>query len=248
MQKPVILRALIGALSVFAMGVFTSSARALVSASGGAGPSTDSAALITGGPDIGSVPISESVSLDPGAGPWRKNLINNAIGRSSGEDVAIVETLTNVGNITWTDWHEHVVSTTDFGGGVTGPGFLFRNDSLSLQANYGSGFVNLTQGVDYTVVPTLYSGPSSPPPMTNDGQWQAIDIFFSPGRVIEPGDILRINKSIFEVFLDGDPWRPQETAVIAEYPSPEPASLAIFGAVTAVAMVRRRPRPVQGTF
>ncbi|HEY7090717.1 MAG TPA: hypothetical protein VH518_21655 [Tepidisphaeraceae bacterium] len=243
-MQPLSVRAHVAALSVLALGASASNVRALVGASGGAGPSADTSALIQGGQNNGAVSISEDVSLDPAAGPWRKNLVNNANSRSSGEDVAIVETLTNVGNITWTDWHEHVVSTTDFGGGITGPGFLFRNDSLSLQANYGAGFVNLTQGVDYTVVPTLYSGPSSPPPMTNDGQWQAIDIFFSPARAIKPSDVLRINKSIFEVFLDGDPWRPQETAIIAEYPTPEPAGLTIFGAVAALAVVRRRPRPV----
>jgi hypothetical protein len=243
------LRARLAALagSVLLLYGSASTVRALVGASGGAGPPVDSTHFITGGPGIGSVSISESVSLDPAAGPWRKNLVNNGIGRGSGEDVAIVETLTNVGNITWTDWHEHVVSTTDFGGGITGKGFLFRADSLALSADYGAGFVPLTLGVDYTVVPTLYSGPFSPPPMTNVGQWEAIDILFSPGRFIETGDFLRISKSIFEVFLDGDPWRPEETAVVAEYPTPEPSAVAMCVAAAAVVMLRARargPRPL----
>ncbi|HMB96705.1 MAG TPA: hypothetical protein VKK61_11750, partial [Tepidisphaeraceae bacterium] len=151
-------------------------------------------------------------------------------------DVPITETLNNFGNVAWTDWHERVVSTTTFSGTDTEPEFLFDHNTLSLSANYGSGVVALTQGVDYTISPTVYSGPSG---SGNDGNWSAVDIFFAPGFAIAPGDQLVIQKSIFEVFLNSDVWNPGESAGISEYPTPEPAS-CVMALICAVPLLARR--------
>jgi hypothetical protein len=188
-----------------------------------------------------SFQITENVFFSTTAGPWHKNLKNNT-GQEidSGHDVPIVETLTNIGSLAWTDWHEAVTSTTMIGTQNGQPGFLFDSSSLSLSANYGLGVVPLTQGVDYTVSPTLYSGPSE---SGNDGNWQAIDIFFSPAAVIAPGDQLIINKDIFEVFGNADVWEPNEAAVLAEFPTvPEPAALTISILCIAPLLARRRGR------
>jgi hypothetical protein len=103
-------------------------------------------------------------------------------------------------------------------------------------ANYGSGLVPLTAGVDYTLVATPYlNGPAG-----DFGNWEAIDIFFAPNRVIATGDVLSIEKDIFEIFGDGDPWRPSEAAEISEFPSPEPTSLITAAATVGGILLRRR--------
>jgi len=217
-------------------------ARAVVGASGGGGPNTQTSYVITGGQNNGSVSISESVALNPPNGPWQKFITNNAIGRNSGEDVAITETLANIGPIPWTAWHEEVLTTTDFGGGNINKGFLFRNGSVVVSANYGSGFVPLTQGVDYTLTPTLFTGPPGSGGQTNAGNWAAFDIALSPARTISAGNTLRINTSIFEVFLDGDPWMQNEAAVVAQYPVPEPAAAVMCASLTVLPLLRRMRR------
>src|SRR5206468_1166988 len=116
-------------------------------------------------------------------------------------------------------------------------GFLFNPNSLALSANYGGGFIPLAQGVDYTVAPTLYSGPPDP---GNNGNWEAIDIFFAPNRVIATGNVLQIQKSIFEVFGDADPWRPAEASVIAEFPSPEPTGFSFLAPLALAGLARSR--------
>jgi hypothetical protein len=194
-----------------------------------------------GGGGGGNFQVVEGVALDPLAGPWQKSLVNNGPGGvASGVDVAITEILTNVGAVPWTDWHENVVSRTTIFAPNDSPGFLFRQGSLTLSADYGAGFVPLTQGTDYTLVTTPNSGP--PDPSGNDANWEAIDIFFNPSANIGPGNTLRIDKSIFEVFLDGNVWQNGEAAVIAEFPSavPEPAAVAICaGALMAIAQRRK---------
>ena len=63
-----------------------------------------------GGPHV---TIIEDVALDFSAGPWPKDLLNNTgSGFASGQDRNISETLTNTGPLTWTDWHERIVSRT----------------------------------------------------------------------------------------------------------------------------------------
>ncbi|MGH7179849.1 MAG: PEP-CTERM sorting domain-containing protein [Tepidisphaeraceae bacterium] len=186
----------------------------------------------------GGFNINETVFLDPTAGPWIKNLHNGGSGHASGQQVQIVELLTNTGNEPWTDWHERVVTRTTISSPNDAPGFLFNSNSLSLDADYGAGFVPLTEGVDYTVSPTFYSGPGGDP--GNSNHWEAIDLFFAPGREILLGDTLQIQKTIFEVFLDGNIWQPGEIATIAEYPTPEPSSAAVVGMSLLAFAARRR--------
>lgn len=182
----------------------------------------------------GGFQITENVAFDPAAGPWLKRLINGGQSHNSGQNVPIIETFTNTGTLAWTDWHEEVRSRTQIPGGPGDePGFLFREGSVSIAADFGGGFVPLADGVDYTLVPTLYSGVPEP---GNNFNWEAVSVFFAPNRLIAPGNRLRIEKSIFEVFGDADPWRPQEEAILAQYPTvPEPSSalLAVVGVLVA---------------
>jgi hypothetical protein len=194
----------------------------------------------TGG-SIGGFAIVEDVALNPAAGPWQTSLVNSAqSGVGSGDDLPIAETFTNVGTQSWLRWHEHVASRTTISTTDDTPGFLFRQGSLSVAADYGAGFVTLTQGVDYTLVAPPFPGPQGM--MENGGNWESIDIFFQPLRQIASGNKLRINKDIFEVFNDGDPWRPAEAAVISQFPSavPEPSGGLVCVAVALLAAARRR--------
>jgi hypothetical protein len=78
----------------------------------------------------------------------------------------------------------------------------------------------------------------------NVGHWEAISILFAPHRVIETGDVLLIEKDIFEVFGDANIWMPGEAAQIAEYPTgvPEPAALSTLAIATGALLGGRRRR------
>lgn len=181
--------------------------------------------------------INEGVSLDPGAGPWIKELVNAGPSVPSGTELFINETLTNTGTIPWTDWHEEILSVTGIPGAIQVPGFLFRNGSVHLSADYGAGLVGLAEGPDYTLQTMPYNGP---PIGGNNNHWQAIWIFFAPHAVIQPGDTLVIEKRIFEVFGDGNIWQSGEFAEVAQYPTPEPTTLALGAPLLAGALLRRR--------
>ena len=196
-----------------------------------------------GGPASGPQ-ITEDVAIDSAAGPWLKDLINGTgSGIASGQRRPITETLSNLGSLAWNGWRERIVSRTQVGPNPDdSPGFLFRDDSLTVSANYGAGMVVLTPGVDYTVAGTPPTGPVLGV-SGNNNSWESIVITLAPNRVIETGDILQIDKEIFEVFGDADPWRPDEAARIGENPIgvPEPGMLAIV-AFAAGAMMRGRRR------
>ena len=211
-------------LSLLVIALSTVGAEATVIASGDVGnPVTTTSYDGTGGSGFA---VTEDVAADPLAGPWHKELVNVASGIGSGSRVDLVETLTNVGTGTWTEWSESIFSTTEIGGD-TYAGFLFDKSSLILSADRGTGIVALTEGVDYTLVTIDFSGPFGGG--DNDG-WEAITIFFEPGAGIAPGETLVIDSQIFEVFLDADPWRPDEAAVIRQYPTsvPEPATAMLL--------------------
>ena len=186
----------------------------------------------------GQFQINRDVALSDLAGPWEKLLKNNTASPFfSGQTVMITETLTNTGTVPWTDWHEHVVSRTTLNQPDDSPGFLFDRTFLQLEADYGSGLVNLNLGIDFITFNDPYSGPSFG---GNNNHWEAINIFFAPGKEIQPGDTLVIRKRIFEVFGDANVWEQQEIAVIAEYPTPEPVSAALFGVAALGLLARRR--------
>jgi hypothetical protein len=185
--------------------------------------------------DMGKFSITSAVAYDEGSGQWWKEFVGPNGGGASGDRFDIVETITNAGTQAWTDWHERVVSTTDVSSspGPNDPGFLFDNTSLHVFRNN----VPLSQGTDYLVAPQTFNfGPQG-----NLGQWSAFDVFFQPGSTIQPGDTLRIEKQIFEVFNDGNPWMPGELAVVAQFPTiPEPAAWILAAAGAFSCFIRRK--------
>ncbi|MEX2114320.1 MAG: hypothetical protein WD845_14095 [Pirellulales bacterium] len=184
--------------------------------------------------------INEDVAFDTSGGPWVKQLVNAGGGISSGVRVDITETFTNTGLNAWTGWHEQIISVTDISGPQ--PGFLFDEDSLVVSLDAGGGFQPLSAGVDYSVVATDYTGPGMG--VGNVG-WQAVSIFFEPHSLVHAGDALRIDKQIFEVFLDVNIWPTGEAAEIAQYPTvPEPSAwvLAALGLAIVLPRARRRSK------
>ena len=183
----------------------------------------------------GTFSITSAVAYEEGAGQWHKELIAPPSGGNSGQRFDIVETIENVGAHTWTDWHERVVSTTTINDpNGNDPGFLFDNDSLHVSRNN----VLLNLGTDYQLVPQPFN---FGPPGENFGHWYAFDIFFELGSTIQPGDALRIEKQIFEVFRDANIWMPGTIAVIAQYPTvPEPTALLLASAGLLASSVRRK--------
>jgi hypothetical protein len=230
-------RLLASSLLVTSTLVFALHTHAAISASGDPSmPSQDSSYTITSQP---TVQVNENVLLSPSFGPWRTHLVNGPQPWASGQDISVTQTLVNSGTAPWSQWHEEVISTTQIGGGPDPePGFLFDHTTLTVQANYGSGFVALAQGADYTVVPTVYAGP---PAMGNQDNWQAFSIVLAPARAIAVGNTLRIGYGIFEVFGDGDPWRPEEEALLTQFPTavPEPAAAMVCAIATAATLLRR---------
>ena len=167
--------------------------------------------------------LNATVDFDPQAGFWFKSFRNTGGSPiASGVDVQIVENITNEGNESWTDWHEEI-----FGGG-----FLFRQNMVDVYLN---GTL-LVEGTDYSLVatPTLLGG-------LNAGNWEAIDLFFNAPNLVDPSDVLRIEKKVFEVFLDGNVWQPNEIAHIRQYPTvPEPSAMLLaLIALAGVAGLRR---------
>ena len=215
------------------------SARAAVSASGdGLMPSQDTSHDFNGT----GFQVTETVASDPSFGPWQTRLVNSQDPHPSGRAFPVTQTLTNTGPAAWTGWRAEVRSrSTVGGGGADVPGFLFHDSSLFVQADYGSGLVTLTPGTDYIVAPTLWSGP---PTMGNDSHWEAFSIFLAAARAIKTGDQLRIQSDVFEIFNDGDPWRPEEQAVIAQFPVvvPEPQLLGMLAGGAGAACAPRRRR------
>jgi hypothetical protein len=198
---------------------------------------------ITGAaPNGGNVTILQDIALDPSAGPWHKNLVNNtspggSMGQIfSGSNVAVTETMANLGAVPWNQWTEKVLSRTTINTPNDSPGFLIRRTSPSLQADYGSGFVPLTQGTHYAVVGTPDSGPGA----DTDG-WEAISFVLLPGSEINPGNKLRISEQVYEVFLDGNIWAQGEAAEIAQFPGvPEPSCAALLTLPVLATLSRRR--------
>lgn len=199
-------------------------------------PSMSSTVTSTDG-DAGGFSVAENVAWDPAFGPWVTELRNTGTGIASGDAVQLSESITNTGSLTWTEWHAAVVSTTVTSSAETIVGFLFVADSLVVMRDA----TPLVEGLDYTVTPIVHTATSGPPGGTNFGNWEAVSILFSPSGQIAPGQTLSVEMQIFEVFLDGDPWRPDDVAVIQQFPTvPEPATWGMLAGGLVFVLRRRR--------
>ena len=152
----------------------------------------------------------------------------------------IREEFRNTGTQPWTDWHEEVVGPfSNFGFGPA-TDFAFERESVDVFRN---GTL-LVENVDYTLAFTEHPvfQPVEPGGVGPGRHWQGFSLFFSPARVIGPSDVLRIEKNIFETYLNGTPWNMFLIAEIAEYPTvPEPAAvvMATLGLVALAFRCRR---------
>jgi hypothetical protein len=230
-----IMRMLTWFLALSAVLAATRSALAIGASDNPSGPSTTTHYT---GTEAGGFSIVENIAYDPSGGQWLKELEN--VGGSaangailSGVHVAIDEMLTNARQVTWTDWHEAVLSmNTSF---PAGPDFLIDSGTMSVYRNGGL----LTLGSDYSIVPVSLINEGSP------ADWIAVSILFNPSSSIQPSDTLRITQQIYEVFGDSNLWDLHESAVLGQYPTvPEPASLslAILGSVgLCLLWLNRRP-------
>jgi hypothetical protein len=225
---------------VFLPGTAWAGASAFAVGDNPGGPST--IITVNSGPINGTPSFSVSADLihDGTAGNLLKDFTNTSQGGggtgsgiSSGTPVPITETFHNSGTDTWSGWRETVLSQTDFGG-PTGPDFLFDANSFVVKRNGA-----VLAPVDYTLAGT--SGNN----FGNTG-YDSFTLIFGPAAMIQPGDTLEIDKSIHEVFGDGDVWNLNEAARVAETPiaTPEPTSLAMLG-LGAAGMLARHPRKMR---
>jgi hypothetical protein len=223
--------------SAFALGfvLFVSSASGAWALSASPDPSMPGTATTVDGNSAG-FSVFEDVAYDPASGPWLLELRNAGSGIASGAAVPLSLALTNTGTTAWTEWSQAVASTTVTSGGLTIPGFLLVADSLAVLRNG----TPLVEGVDYTVTPVVHTASAGPPGGTNFGHWEAVSIVFSASGEIAAGQTLTLTQQIFEVFLDGDPWRPEDVAVLQQHPSvPEPTSWSLLGLTALLLLLRR---------
>jgi hypothetical protein len=178
----------------------------------------------SGGWQIGSDGDPADVILDPNAGPWIKNLHNANGGPVSADDTgftapqsySLVEWIHIAGQRSWTDFHEEVIT----------PGW-----------NIG-GLMQISQGGELLPVPGLNV-------MLMDTVWPerggAVWFTFDP---LPPSTVLKLSKTLSWVGnpgVQGDLFN--GVIQLAQYPTPEPASIALV-ALAAIGLVgcRRRSR------
>ena len=184
--------------------------------------------------------IGEHVAYDPASGPWVLELRNAGSGIGSGEPAQLSLALTNVGGAAWTGWSQAVLSTTTVtSSGETIVGFLLVADSLVLTRDG----TPLVEGLDYTLAPIVHTATTGGTGggSSNYGHWEAVSIVFAASGQIAPGQTLGIEQQIFEVYLDGDPWRPDDVAAIQQAPAvPEPQAWGMLAVGLALVLLGRR--------
>ena len=220
-----------------ALSVFAASAGAITYTVGNNPADPDNGVVVPSGPFGGSpnFVFTAGVDHDASADTLLKDFTNTSQGNvgggggiPSGQNVQITEIFTNDGTETWTAWDEAIVSTAD-GNPPPNPGFLFQQNNVTVLRNG----VTLSEGIDYTLSGVQYNAAS------NNGLI-SLTIAFAPASYIQPSDTLEIQKRIHEVFGDGNIWRLDEAASVAQYPTavPEPAALGLL--VLALPALRRR--------
>jgi hypothetical protein len=207
-------------MALCALLAVTDSARAgILGIDAGDNPSGPTTVTTFNGTMNSGFSVAANVSYDATAGQWEKDLTNTGGGISSGQNVAISETLVNSGLLPWTDWHEHVISTTTVDGNPNFPEFLFDSTSLSVSRNG----VPLTAGTDYTLVTDQVFNRSE-----TVADWSSVSIYFNPASDIPVGGTLQISEQIYEVFGNANIWVNGEAAQIGQNPTvPEPASIVL---------------------
>ena len=221
-----------------AVSVFAPSAGAITYTVGNNPTDPEDSIVVPSGP-FGNPPnfvFTAGIDHDASADTLLKDFTNTSQGNvgggggiPSGQNVPITEVFTNDGTEAWTAWDEAIVSTTD-GNPPPSPGFLFQPNNVTVLRNG----VTLNEGIDYTLSGVPYNAAS------NNGLI-SLTISFAPASYIQPSDQLEIRKRIHEVFGDGDIWRLDEAASVAQYPTavPEPA---VVGLLALLGLPARRRR------
>ena len=152
------------------------------------------------------------VIRDPTGPAWLKELWGPNAGHviaQPGQTFNLSESLTVGGNLSWSDWHEKILT----------PGWEWAAPS-----------VFLANGVPASGLSVSYT----PGTATQGG---SIDFTFDP---LAPGTKVNIRKDLYYVGVPGTVF--SGAILIAEYPTPEPASLALLGLGGLVFLRRQRAR------
>ncbi len=163
--------------------------------------------------NLGSSEIAASVSHDPNAGPWEKQIIvtdesfGTGAGMIPGDIITLTETITIAPGVrTWTDWHE--IIQTDF--------FFWGDVSIDIVSG------GVANPLNHTMI-------------KDAGE---LSLFFDP---LPDGTELVITKQILMDINAPFPDPFTGAIVIHEYPTvAEPETMLLFGAGFAALLLYRR--------
>lgn len=149
------------------------------------------------------------VVRDPNGPKWVKHLVDPNGGpfvAQPGQTFPVHELLQIAGNLSWTDWHEEILT----------PGWQW---------------VNPTSFLGNFTLPSNLVTTYQPPTTTSGG---IVSFNFDP---LAPGTLVDIRKTLQYVGTPGTVF--VGTVEVAEYPTPEPATLSLL-ALGGLALLRRR--------